>query len=56
MANANDGGDGEGCTTEDAPAQVAQGVVVDCLCVDIPDRTEEDGEEEDGCDEDVEEG
>lgn len=56
MAYANDGGNGEDSATEDAPAEVVQGGIVDCLCVGVPDCAEEDGEEEDGGDEDVEEG
>lgn len=53
MTYANDGGNGEDCADEDAPAEVAQGGVVDCFGVGIPDCSKEYGEEEDGCDEDV---
>ena len=52
----DDGGNGEDSTTENGPAEVVQGVVEDCLCVGVPDRPEEDGEEDNGGDEDVEEG
>lgn len=56
MVYANDGGNGEDGATKDAPAEIAQGGVVDCFGVGIPDCSEEDGDEEDGGDEDVEEG
>lgn len=56
MAYANDGGNGEYGADEDAPAEVVQGGVVDCLGVGIPDSAEEYREEEDGGEEDVEEG
>lgn len=56
MVYANDGGDGEDSTTEDAPAEVVQGGIVDCFGVGIPDRSEEDGEEKEGGGEYVEEG
>lgn len=51
----DDGGNGEDSTTEDAPAEVVQGWIVDCLCVGIPDCAEEYREKKNGGDENVEE-